>query len=494
MLSSCRRILTQIPAIHVRASQSGVCYFSNTTATSNKRTDFEEEFHLARKLSRYQIDPEEQRQWEAIARKFPTPRWKIPLSRERMFSPGYEMDAFSNVHDRSYNANVLLEIRDVRLPASTHNPGFARLARHRLHLICYTHADLIDDKTRDRVEEWTLDAWPESRSIFVDTNQTRPSNDLPYDLLYDSLLQHLEDKGGTNTALTVGVPNTGKSSVLMALIRLARQREAIPKKVKAFVQAPISKKSRRQGKQPKRVITKKHAIEIEDKPGKTRDVTEYLLREKPRAFFLDVPGMTPPHFFFQERPEAWWGYGAANLLLTGKHITDDLTIQTGFCAYVLNALNRDFNFGYVKKLHLDGPTYDINAVLKATKRGFTKKDDYDDSGPSEKLLFKRCEAFLKLFNTGNFGPVILDDLSIPYQPFVFQDHHFQRQPREQKSRKKGYGNDDFDNDDDMEWGFDDRGRRGNNNGKKKFNDDDFDNDSGGDDLDWGFDDRDHDGR
>ena len=46
--------------------------------------------------------------------------------------------------------------------------------------------------------------------------------------------------------------------------------------------------------------------EIEDVPGKTRTLTEYLICEKKtRFFFLDVPGMTPP-YFFDEYPGAYF--------------------------------------------------------------------------------------------------------------------------------------------------------------------------------------------
>jgi ribosome biogenesis GTPase A len=370
-------------------------------------------------------------------------------------SPPYEIEALREIHNRSFDANVLLEIRDVRVPASSHHPSFTRLAKHRLHLVCYTHADMIDPPTRDKVEAWTSKSWPGSRSIFVDTREHR--SDLPYDLVYDSLMGYLESRGGINAALTVGVPNTGKSSVLMALLRLARTRGDITKQLKATVSY---KKKRRLGKTA--------PIAILDKPGKTREITEYLLRESPRAFFLDVPGITPPQFFFQERPEAWYAYGAANLMPMSRTLATNLQAQTAFCDYVLHCLNRDGNFLYIPKLGLDGPTEDIEEVLAKVKSGM--RDKYADSNP-EKLQFKRCESFLKLFNTGNFGPVILDDISKPYRKFEFRDSHFVK-----KTNYGGYSKrDGFDDDDEHD------GRRGRRQGreydddtKDEFHEDDFD--------------------
>ena len=405
-------------------------------------------------------------------------------------SPQYEFDGLQQIHEMSYQCNILLEIRDVRLPASTHHPSFTRLAKHRFHLICYTHADMIDAHTRDKVEEYTLQSWPNSRCIFVDTRETsRTKNEFivhgaqerqeestslvktPYDLVYDSLLRHIDERGGTNAALTVGVANTGKSSLLHALIKTARLRGDIPKNkllataVSASSQTSAPKSSKAKRNARRRLNTVKGGIQIQDKPGKTRVITEYLLRETPRAFFVDVPGMTPPSFFFEERPSTWYGMAATNLLPLSKHLEEDDLVQTAICDYVLYCMNRDKNFNYVIKLNMDHPTDNINDVLRALKkhkrkrRMKTRRDDdlhdpgedvdSDDNASDEdgsydpEFQLQRCQLFLKLFNTGNFGSVILDDLSTKYVPFKFKDSHFQKS---QQRRSKRVGGDDYDDD------------------------------------------------
>ena len=418
------------------------------------RREFENEYHLNRALSKPNYTPAQKKEWSKLVK----PRsWNLrPF--EIHPSPPYELDALQNIHNRSFDCNVLLEIRDVRVPASSHHPSFTRLAKHRLHLICYTHADMIDAPTRDKVEDWTLRSWPDSRSIFVDTRENR--SDLPYDMFYDSLLGYLETRGGINSALTVGVPNTGKSCVLMALLRLARNRGDVSKKLKATVSY-----------KKKRKLGKAEPIGIHDKPGKTRVITEYLLRDSPRAFFLDVPGITPPTFYFDERPESWFAFGAANLLPQSRTMEANLQVQTAFCDYVLFCLNRDQNFHYVNKIGLPGPTDDIEEVLIAVKHGKYQKNE-------EKLQMDRCGNFLKLLNTGNLGPVILDDISRPYRKFEFKDSHYvnmrtkfdqlrrerDRAKEERRSMRYGRGR-GKDNDDDESFGDDD--------------DDNFDDDDGG---------------
>lgn len=399
------------------------------TVPSLARRKFEEENHLGRGMTKYEFDNKTLSSWKMRVK---AKRWNVEPYR---LTPqaNYEVEALKEIHSRSYSANVLLEVRDVRLPASSHHPSFTRLAKHRLHLVCYTHADMIDAATRDRVEDWTNRSWPGSRSIFVDSREHRQNVAEGFNLVYDSLLKHIEESGGMNTALTVGVSNTGKSSLLLALIRTARARGEIPQKLK--VAQAIGKKNKK-----RRVSKAKSSVAIQDKPGKTREITEYLLREKPRAFFLDVPGMTPPAFFFAERPEAWFGFGAANLLPTGKDVDEDLQIQMSFCDYVLHAMNRDGLFGYVKKLNLQRPTDDLNLVLEAVKMG---REGFDQ----EVLMKQRCKSFLSLFNHGSFGPVILDDISQLYKNFVFKDSHFTKRfhgyERKPDAKADKFDDDDF---------------------------------------------------
>mmetsp|Transcript_1060 Transcript_1060/g.1989 ORF Transcript_1060/g.1989 Transcript_1060/m.1989 type:complete len:461 (-) Transcript_1060:108-1490(-) len=400
----------------------------------SSRTECEEKHHLGRALSRSSVSPQEQKQWEAMTKKWPREWNDAPFENYLLPSAKYEMDALDDIHRRSFQANVLLEIRDVRLPASSHHPSFTRLAKHRFHLICYTHADMIDAKTRDRVEKWTNESWPKARCMFVDTRQERGDPEA-FNVVYDGLLHHIETKGGINTALTVGVANTGKSSLLLCLLRNAKVRDLIPKKK---VKVTTGKKRHlKPGKSP----------EIKDVPGKTREITEFMIRQKPRAYFLDVPGITNPSFFFEERPEAWYGFGAANLLPQSKIMNADVELQTAFSDYLLFCLNRDKNFAYVKKIGLEKPTDDIHEVLERLGNKYKNL-------PEDQLTLRRCALFLKLFNTGNFGPVILDDISKRFEPFQFRDSHFQRK-KFLKKKIRGDDDDHYDDDDDDDYDDDD---------------------------------------
>jgi hypothetical protein len=101
-----------------------------TMSGGEKRKKFEEEHHLARALTKFNFDAVQIRKWKQMIK---TKKWDV-APYELFPQAPYELDALQEIHNRSYSANVLLEIRDVRVPSSSHHPSFTRLAKHRLLL------------------------------------------------------------------------------------------------------------------------------------------------------------------------------------------------------------------------------------------------------------------------------------------------------------------------------------------------------------------------
>ncbi|KAL9187226.1 hypothetical protein ACHAXT_001329 [Thalassiosira profunda] len=363
---------------------------------------------LGSQLSADTTAPADKRKWAAKCKRFPEWRADLPAEYEDGIgrAPAYEHVALQQLHKLSYDSNVLLEVRDVRLPASTHHPSFTRLAAHRNHLICYTHADMIDEQTRNDVAQWTKQSWPDSDAFFCDTRQNRSAD--AFASLYNWIVTSMDEARGMNCALTTGVANTGKSSVLLSLLKHAKREGHIPKK---FRSSTISTKGKRVRSNRKKAGTPN----VEDVPGKTRDLTEWEVRSNPRLYFLDVPGVTQPYAYFKQRPEAWYGMAAANLVHQSDNMRKDPQLQRALCAYVLSCLNRDNRFLYVSKFRLDGPTDDVDECLAMFANKFKDRLDEDD------LLLKRTETFLKFLNTGNLGSVVLDDLRRPYRRFRYED-------------------------------------------------------------------------
>lgn len=166
---------------------------------------------------------------------------------------------------------------------------------------------------------------------------------------------------------------------------------------------------RRRTRLDKGNASKRGKPSILNKPGHTKELEQYLLRDKPRAYCLDVPGITPPPDLFIERPEAWYALAASGCLPLSQS-DGDFEGLARICSYILYALNRDRSFGYVKKLGLKGPTADIHEIIGGGYGGMHGEG-----------FGIRPTSFIKLFRTGNFGPALLDDLSTPYRPIVFRD-------------------------------------------------------------------------
>lgn len=80
----------------------------------------------------------------------------------------------------------------------------------------------------------------------------------------------------------------------------------------------------------------------------------------------------------------------------------------------------------MSKFKLDRPTEDVDDCLKLFANKYANQLDED------RLLLKRTQTFLKFFNTGNLGSVVLDDLSGKYEQFVFRDEHFASDKMEKK--------------------------------------------------------------
>jgi hypothetical protein len=107
-------------------------------------------------------------------------------------------------------------------------------------------------------------------------------------------------------------------------------------------------------------------------------------------------------------------------------------MHRSFCAYVLACANRDRVFHYVDKLGLAGPTDDVDAVLATLANG--RRDQNLDEEARE---LRRCAIFLKLYNTGNLGPLGLDDMrdAAAWKPFVFRGEHFAQREERWRARE-----------------------------------------------------------
>ncbi|MBU2512943.1 ribosome biogenesis GTPase YlqF [bacterium] len=180
------------------------------------------------------------------------------LSERINWFPGHMTKALREVKQKIKKVDILVEIRDARIPQASGNPSISEIAQNKPRLIVLNKSNLADMESCKRWESWFLKA--EQTAIFI--NALKPSSVKKITTMSRRLLQDkwqkYKDKG-INTPpirmLVVGIPNTGKSTVINRL-------------------------------------TKRNAAKTGDRPGVTRH-QEWIVLDKDIEL-LDTPGIMPP--------------------------------------------------------------------------------------------------------------------------------------------------------------------------------------------------------
>jgi ribosome biogenesis GTPase A len=176
--------------------------------------------------------------------------------------PGHMAQAMRKLGERLKIVDVLIEVLDARVPAASSNPALDRLAAHKPRVIVLGREDLADPHA---TSEWV--AWHERSGRTVIPVNAKDQGSVKR---IAAALSALAGGGGTTRAMVVGIPNTGKSSIINGLLR-------------------------------------RTAAKTEDKAGVTRSLQWF--RVQPKLEVMDTPGILVPKI---ATPEAQW-----QLALTG---------------------------------------------------------------------------------------------------------------------------------------------------------------------------------
>ncbi|KAF1672483.1 MTG1 GTPase, partial [Pygoscelis papua] len=174
--------------------------------------------------------------------------------------------------------------------------------------------------------------------------------------------------------LVIGVPNVGKSSLINSLRRLH--------------------------------LKKGKATAVGGEPGITKAVlTRIQVCEKPLMYLVDTPGVLPPKLGDVETGMKLALCGAIRDHLVGEDIMAD---------YLLYALNKRQQFGYVRRYGLAEACDDIEPVLRrvALAQGRTQKVKVLTGTGNVNMTMLNYPAaayeFLRDFRAGRLGRVTLD--------------------------------------------------------------------------------------
>lgn len=176
--------------------------------------------------------------------------------------PGHMAQAMRKLGERLRVVDVVIEVIDARLPRSSSNPALDRLAERKARMVVLGCEDLADPHA---TREWLTWFAAHGRTAVAVNGKDQGSV-----RRIAAALDALAPETGTTRAMVVGIPNTGKSSIINGLLR-------------------------------------RTAAKAEDKAGVTRSLQWFRVR--PKLEVMDSPGILVPKI---ATPEAQW-----QLALTG---------------------------------------------------------------------------------------------------------------------------------------------------------------------------------
>lgn len=262
--------------------------------------------------------------------------------------PGHMTRAKRKIEDVIKTIDIIIELRDARIPESSGNPDISKMALGKGHLIILTKPDLADKKITDK--------WIEiyqNRNINMITIKGIDTQEVKKIIKYleniaDSIFEKRRKKGLLDRpvrCMVLGVSNVGKSSLINSL---ALKRVAV----------------------------------TGNKPGVTKG--NQWVRISNKLELLDTPGILWPKFD---------GLVGVNLALTGA-ISDNVYDTKEAALYLINELNEK-NYISISNDSLD--------ELKSfgEKRGILLKGGNID-------LDKSALLYLKDFRSGKLGHITLE--------------------------------------------------------------------------------------
>jgi len=122
--------------------------------------------------------------------------------------------ARKDVMERLKDIDVVIEMLDARLPASSANPMLARMAKGKPRLMILNKQDLADPAITSQWLEWYR-AKKQTQAIALDAGERAPSQKL-----VAACRELAPNRGGLDKPLRVlicGIPNVGKSTLINSM-------------------------------------------------------------------------------------------------------------------------------------------------------------------------------------------------------------------------------------------------------------------------------------
>ncbi|PAK87129.1 ribosome biogenesis GTPase YlqF [Lentilactobacillus parakefiri] len=270
--------------------------------------------------------------------------------------PGHMAKAIRQFEENLSSVDVVFEVIDARIPLTSQNPEIRRISADKPHLYIMPKRDLADPQlTNAWLQYFAAHNQP---AIAIDAKTKFGINNLISvisPILRDKL-QREQDKGMKKRpirAISVGVPNVGKSTVLNRLVN-------------------------------------RRAAQVGNRPGVTKG--QQWLKSTDKLELLDTPGILWPKFSSQEV--------ADKLAFTGA-IKESVFASDDIALFGLKQIRQLHPEGLKVRYHLnddDLSLSDVDLLLQITKK-VGMRDDYE----------RGSNRIIQDFRAGKIGRFTLDD-------------------------------------------------------------------------------------
>lgn len=270
--------------------------------------------------------------------------------------PGHMAKAIRQFEENLSLVDVVFEVIDARIPLTSQNPEIRRISSDKPHLYIMTKRDLADPQLTSAWLQYFAEH--NQPAIAIDAKTKFGINNVISvisPILRDKL-QREQDKGMKKRpirAISVGVPNVGKSTVLNRLVN-------------------------------------RRAAQVGNRPGVTKG--QQWLKSTDKLELLDTPGILWPKFSSQEV--------ADKLALTGA-IKESVYASDDIALFGLKQIRLLHPEGLKDRYHLtdnDLDLSDVDLLLQITRK-VGMRDDYE----------RGSNRIIQDFRAGKIGRFTLDD-------------------------------------------------------------------------------------
>ncbi|GHP12768.1 ribosome biogenesis GTPase A [Lentilactobacillus fungorum] len=270
--------------------------------------------------------------------------------------PGHMAKAIRQFEENLSLVDIVFEIIDARIPYTSQNPEIRRISAGKPHLFIITKRDLADPLI---TTQWlTYFQQIQQPAIAIDAKTNFGINNVLSTILpiLKDKLQREQAKGMKKRpirAISVGVPNVGKSTVLNRLVN-------------------------------------RRAAQVGNRPGVTKG--QQWLKSGDRLELLDTPGILWPKFSNQEV--------ANKLALTGA-VKDSVFHSDDIALFGLHYFKASHPEALCQRYHLeqvDLGLSDVDLLLKITAK-IGMRDDYE----------RASNRIIQDIRSGKVGRYTLDD-------------------------------------------------------------------------------------